>query len=108
DRVNRLPEQTQRRVYGCATSARRRGSGMEEKIPLAATHSRAERKRLSRQSHTHIEETWKELGIGIRLHKGNTQTWLKWLEWQTGQERYRHSQGVSAQRDLMVFFLPLM
>ncbi|KAF2175469.1 hypothetical protein K469DRAFT_702159 [Zopfia rhizophila CBS 207.26] len=25
DRVNRLPEQTQRRVYGCATSARRRG-----------------------------------------------------------------------------------
>ncbi|KAF2188535.1 hypothetical protein K469DRAFT_703115, partial [Zopfia rhizophila CBS 207.26] len=27
DRVNRLPEQTQRRVYGCATSARQRGGG---------------------------------------------------------------------------------
>ncbi|KAF2193239.1 hypothetical protein K469DRAFT_715285 [Zopfia rhizophila CBS 207.26] len=27
DRVNRLPDQTQRRVHGCATSARRRGGG---------------------------------------------------------------------------------
>ena len=27
DRVNRLPEQTQRRVYGCAAPAQRRGSG---------------------------------------------------------------------------------
>ena len=27
DRVNRLPEQTQRRVYGCAAPAQRRGGG---------------------------------------------------------------------------------
>jgi len=27
DRVNRLPEQTQRRVYGCAAPAQRRSSG---------------------------------------------------------------------------------
>jgi len=27
DRVNRLPEQTQRRVYGCATPAQRRSGG---------------------------------------------------------------------------------
>ncbi|KAF2191708.1 hypothetical protein K469DRAFT_718739 [Zopfia rhizophila CBS 207.26] len=30
DRVNRLPEQTQRRVHGCATSARRRGGGVKK------------------------------------------------------------------------------
>ena len=27
DRVNRLPEQTQRRVYGCAAPTQRRGGG---------------------------------------------------------------------------------
>jgi len=29
DRANRLPEQTQRRVYSCAASALRRGGGVE-------------------------------------------------------------------------------
>ena len=32
DRVNRLPKQTQRRVYGCAAPAQRRGGGGGVKI----------------------------------------------------------------------------
>ena len=48
DRANRLLEQTQRRVYGCAASALRRGGGVKNSLAGRVSPSGGLRTRLLR------------------------------------------------------------
>ena len=56
---------------------------MKEWIRDLSMQARTERKRCYYYQEIFTGDLEKELGTGIRLYTGNTQTWQKWFKWQT-------------------------
>ena len=89
DRVNRLPEQTQRRVYGCAAPAQRRGGGGGVKI----FHWRVKPQQKFEHSY-HVYRTRSVIRIDKQSSLRRTPSLLRILH--TPHSNYIHMQTIRA------------